>query len=220
MVQIVDCDSDLIRVGSDVENGSVVIFPTDTVYGLGSNPRSSAGVSKCFELKRRDFGKHLPVLFDGIESASKFVTFEDTALRIATKYWPGALTIVLPLRETALPELLIGAAKALAVRMPNHECCLKLISRCGGSLIGTSANISGQKPFTDSEDKELLEFAEGADYFVKGRCGSAGVSSTVIDLTDSKKPRIIREGAIASSEILSYFEKTRRTDLSSNIGEI
>ena len=220
MVQLVDCDSDLIRVGTDVAKGSVVVFPTDTVYGLGSNPRSPAGVSKCFELKRRDFGKHLPVLFDGIESASKIVAFDDTALRIAMKYWPGALTIVLPLRDIALPKLLIGDDKALAVRVPNHECCLKLISRCGGGLIGTSANISGQKPYTNSEDKELLEFAEGADYFVKGKCGSLGVSSTVIDLTDSKKPTILREGAIASSEILSYFENTRRTDLSSNIGEI
>ena len=220
MVRIVDCESDLTTVGTNVAEGSVVIFPTDTVYGLGTNPSSQAGVERCFDMKHRDFGKHMPVLFDSIESASEFVRFNAPAYNLAEKYWPGKLTIILPLKDVKLPTQLVGAGGTLATRIPSHECCIKLISKCGGSLVGTSANISGNPPFIDPNDPNLREFSKASDYFLIGECGKDRIPSTVIDLCSPASPKIVREGAIAASDILDYFEKTSSTDLSNRIGTI
>ncbi len=217
---MIDCSSDLTVVGADVAKGCVVVFPTDTVYGLGSSPLSVEGISKCFELKQRELGKHLPVLFDSIESVERFVIMDDAARAVAEKYWPGKLTMILPLQNISLPKLLNGDSRFLAVRIPNHECCTRLISKCGGSLTGTSANVSGTTPFIDPEDQGLAEFAKGADYFVKGRCGQDRISSTVIDFATPDAPKVVREGALPSAEVLDYFEKARRTARSSKIGTI
>lgn len=219
-MKIIDCSSDLTSVGADVAKGCVVVFPTDTVYGLGSNPLSVQGVSKCFELKQRDFGKHFPILFDSIESVERFVIMDDSTHEVAAKYWPGKLTMILPLQNISLPKLLIGDSNFLAVRIPKHECCKRLISKCGGSLIGTSANVSGKEPFIDPDDQGLSEFAKGADYFVKGKCGQDRISSTVIDFATPDTPKVVREGALPSEEVLDYFEKARRTARSSKIGTI
>jgi L-threonylcarbamoyladenylate synthase len=215
MTETLDC-AELPRrdLASNISKGATVVFPTDTVYGLGSNPRSPEGARKCFVLKGRQTGKPMPVLFSSIEPMIEFVKVDHLSRSLGERFWPGALTIVLPLREGALlaPEVTCGGG-TLAARIPNHRCCLFLISSCGGSLIGTSANVSGEPPPTDPEDPKLLGFSKVADYFIKGPCGEANMASTVVDMTNSQ-PRILREGAISKEELLSHFEKTSKTDFS------
>lgn len=204
-------------MSSVVLSGGTVVFPTDTVYGLGSNPRSEIGVAKCFELKGRDSNKPMPVLFSGIEEVEKVVLLDRISLSLAMGFWPGSLTMILPLRKgVSIPKRLVGSNNSLAVRIPNHECCKELIVACGGSLIGTSANISGLLPFVNCDDPDLLKFANGADYLVKGSCGLSKSSSTIVDLTSKEGIRFSREGAISKIEVLSYLEKTSRTDFSSS----
>lgn len=210
-----NCDSDFSGPSKEIRAGKVVVFPTDTVYGLGTNPASVVGIRNCFEIKKRDVTKKMPVLFNDFNTAASFAIFGKNAEHLAEIFWPGKLTIVLSVRDSRLPQELIGDDKTVAIRVPDHECCLRLISACGGSLIGTSANISGEQPMIDPSDPRLLAIADSVDFFVAGACGeNSGVSSTVIDATNDKSIKIIRVGAISSEVIFSYLEKFSSTDIS------
>ncbi len=157
----------------------------------------------------------MPVLFSDKNDVAKYVAMDSRALCLADRFWPGALTMILPLLEGInLPRKIIGERGSLAVRIPRHECCLRLIRACGGALIGTSANVSGQASFLDADDQALSRFASNATYFVKGKCGKRRIPSTIIDLT-SGEARFDREGAVAKKDILSYLEKASKTDSSS-----
>ncbi|HYB03689.1 MAG TPA: L-threonylcarbamoyladenylate synthase [Nitrososphaerales archaeon] len=207
------CDSDLEAPSKEIIAGKVIIFPTDTVYGLGTNPWSAEGVRACYSLKKREGTKKMPVLVNSLLTAKLFTKFGKISEALASKFWPGKLSIILPVVDPKLPTELVGNDRTLAVRMPQHECSLRLISACGGSLIGTSANISGEPPFTDPFDPRLAEFSKSAEFFLSGSCGDpSGVSSTIIDATDEKKIRIVREGALSSLEVLDYLEKMSKTD--------
>ncbi len=214
MVVRLTCESDFSKVRDSVLRGAVVIFPTDTVYGLGSSPYSSRGVRNCYEIKKRDRAKRMPVLVSNIEVAGHIVQFDEKSRSIADHFWPGKLTLILPVKESNLPEELIGSERTLAVRVPNHGCCQRLISICGGALIGTSANISGESPYTNSRDPSLLDLADMADYFVSGQCGEGGLSSTIVDASREDSIQIIREGAVPGNRVLSYLENISRIDRS------
>jgi L-threonylcarbamoyladenylate synthase len=209
------CDSDLEGPSKEIIAGKVVIYPTDTVYGLGTNPWSAEGVRACYALKKREGTKKMPVLVSDLLTAKLFVKFGKKSEALATKFWPGKLSIILPVVDDKLPQELVGSDRNLAVRMPNHECGLRLIAACGGSLIGTSANISGEPPFTDPFDPRLAELSKTAEFFLSGACGDpSGTSSTIIDATDESKIRVVREGALAGAEVLSYLEKISKTESS------
>ncbi|MGI0091626.1 MAG: L-threonylcarbamoyladenylate synthase [Nitrososphaerales archaeon] len=218
MLEIVSCDSDLFQLGKRVLEGGLVVFPTDTVFGVGSSPMSRAGVSRCFEIKKRKMEKKLPILFRTKTAAERFVVFNKISKQIARKFWPGQLTMILPMKQNIIiPEPLITQDRTLAIRIPDHDCCRKLISACGGSLIGTSANFSGDSPFVDPSDSALLEFAKNADYLVKGSCGGRKLPSTILDLSNEGHIKVVREGAISKKQILDYLEKIKVTELSLSI---
>jgi L-threonylcarbamoyladenylate synthase len=142
----------------------------------------------------------MPVLCSSLETAEKLVELGSEGLCLARAFWPGKLSIVAP-AKLDFPNILLDKDNSLAVRVPNHECCLRLIEACGGSLVGTSANVSGEKPFLDSENTGLQDFASGADYLVKGVCGSDGLPSTVVKLSADGNLTIVREGAVPPRDI-------------------
>jgi L-threonylcarbamoyladenylate synthase len=201
-------------VGREIRSGKVAIFPTDTVFGLGSNPRLREAILRCTEIKGRQKEKQLPVLFSDYHFAEEFVEFDAASKNLAMKFWPGKLSIVLPTKDVGLPSELFGESRSLAVRIPNHDCCRRLIASCGGSLIGTSANFSGKPPPNDPQDKDLVKLAELADFFIIGECGREGKPSTVVDMTESGVIRILRHGAVPDDMILRQFEKTSNAELS------
>ncbi|MDG6907337.1 MAG: threonylcarbamoyl-AMP synthase [Nitrososphaerota archaeon] len=214
MVSTVSCESDFAEVGRAVMNGDIVVFPTDTIYGVGTSPMSRTGIQKCFNIKERQMEKKLPVLFSGMTEAAKIVQFDKRAVLIAERFWPGQVTLVLPIGDASLPEELIGEDRTLAVRVPNHNCCLRLVTACGHSLIGTSANISGKPTFVDPDDHALNEFAKRADYFVKGGCGTSLLPSTILDITNNDHIAVLREGAVPVHEISAQLSKISNTDFS------
>ena len=214
LVTKLDCNSDLGQVGSAVKEGAVVLYPTDTVYGLGSNPFSVKGVLRCIEIKKRDSRKQMPVLVASLEDAAGLVYFNRSAQLVAKKYWPGKLTIVLPCKNPSLVPELIGETRTIGVRLPDHVCSKKLIAESGGCLVGTSANISGEPPINDKEDRKLQTLAQNCDYLILGDCGDGKLSSTVLDLTNEISPSIIRAGAISGDEILDYLANIKSNDLS------
>ena len=206
-VQLLSCTSDFGSIGGEILAGKVAIFPTDTVFGLGSNPRLKDAILRCYELKERPREKQVPVLFSDMRMVEEFVEFDNSSRKLAQTFWPGKLSIVLPVKKRDLPEELTGESKTLAVRIPDHDCCRRLISNSGGSLIGTSANYSGHPSFTNAEDRELLDFAKNVDFFIQGPSSPDGSPSTVVEISESGQVQILRKGAIPEEAILASMGK-------------
>lgn len=176
------------------KNGGIVIFPTDTAFGIGCRIDNKDAVERLFEIRRRPKTKAVPVLFDTIDMARKYVReIPQKAESLMKKYWPGALTIILCCNRVNVPLLVRGGGETLGVRIPNHKIIREIISKVGVPILGPSANFSGEKtPYSFKElDKKLIRLV---DFVVSGETGGGKMASTVIDC--SRKPwKIIREGA-------------------------
>ena len=141
MQQFTNSMPDIHNLTQIVNDGGIVAYPTDTVYGLGCNPYMPDSVEKIFKLKIRE-NKPLPLLCDSLDSALKIASFDKISLKLAEEFWPGPLTILVPLKDDSLKSLTRGS-EFIGLRVPNHDDSLLLISECGGYLVGTSANLSG-----------------------------------------------------------------------------
>ena len=141
MQQFTNSTPDIHNLAQIVNDGGIVAYPTDTVYGLGCNPYMSDSVEKIFKLKIRQ-NKPLPLLCNSLESALKIASFDKISLKLAETFWPGPLTILVPLKDNSLKSLTRGS-EFIGLRVPNHNDSLLLISECGGYIVGTSANLSG-----------------------------------------------------------------------------
>jgi len=172
------------------------VYPTDTVYGLGCDPMNELAAERLFTIKGRG-GKPVPVLCDGFDSASRLVRLSGVALRLAKEYWPGALTIVLPLMME-LPELIHQGSGTLAVRVPNSRRCLELISACGGYLIGTSANKSG-KPACRTAHEALRSIGEEVDLILDG--GRLSEKESTVVKVSGNRVELLRSGAVTFADL-------------------
>ena len=184
--------------------GGLIVFPTDTLYGLGCNPRNREALLSIYAAKERSNLKALPVLIGNLDQLEGFVqSVSDSAYRLMKVFWPGALTLVLPKKDGLLSELTPYAS--LAVRMPNSAFALELL-RTVGPLAVTSANLSGQiNPQTAEE--VLQQLAGKIDLIVDGGRLEIGQGSTIVDCSLSPL-KLLREGPIRFEEILSVAEET------------
>jgi len=194
----VSCNKEGIEKASQiVSQGGIVIFPTDTVYGIGCNPYNKESVEKIYKIKSRDIMKSLPVLTYSIETAEKIVEFDQFTKKIVKKFWPGPLTVILKVTDKKIKESL-NLKNKIAIRVPDHKCTLELLKKCN-FLVGTSANISGDLPYTDPE--ECLKNLENYDIFVDGGIITSKGESTIIEI-ENEQIKIIREGSLTEDEIL------------------
>ena len=127
-----------------------MVFPTDTVYGIGCDPYNENAVKSIYKIKNRSTTKVFPILGFSKKELSEIAFFDDRANKIAEKYWPGEITLVLKLKDEKLRSIL-NLDKKIAVRVPNNECILSILKECK-LIVGTSANISGSKSFVDPEE--------------------------------------------------------------------
>ncbi len=193
----VECDKEGIKKAVEIINqGGVVVFPTDTVYGLGCNPYLKETVKKIYEIKSRDFSKPFPVLVYSREVAEKIAFFDEFTKKITDKFWPGQLTIILKLKDVKIRESL-NLSDKIALRVPDHKCTLDLLRECN-FLVGTSANISGKGSFTNPDD--CLESINNYDIFIDGGIISSKSESTIIEI-ENEKISIIREGSLSYEEL-------------------
>jgi L-threonylcarbamoyladenylate synthase len=183
-----------------LKQGGIVIFPTDTVYGLGASVFNEKAVRRVFEVKNRPLSMALPVLVSGIAQLKEIVTdMPDIVDRLAKRFWPGALTLVL-FKSGKVPGIVTADEPTIAVRIPAHLVPLALIEGLGAPIIGTSANISGQ-PSPVTADSARRQLADKVDLIIDGGTSPGGKESTILDLTKGK-PVILREGPISLSDIL------------------
>lgn len=176
-----------------IKEGKLVVYPTDTVYGLGTDPFNIAAVRKILEVKKRDEKKGLPILASSIEHVKRIAKVNIQVEVLAQAYWPGPLTIIIP-KLKCLPPIVTGGLESVAVRVPQNPIALLLAELSEGLVIGTSANISNNpSPRTAQEANEQI--GESVDLILDGGTSKLGVSSTIIDITN-ENPRIIRQGPI------------------------
>ena len=181
-----------------VERGGLVIYPTETVYGLGCDPFNVEAVKRILKVKG-DRRKPLPVLAASICDADKIAFISQIGKRLAAKFWPGPLTLVFP-KKSALPDIVTFGRDSVGLRIPDNKLALHLINLSGGLLIGSSANRTGEEP-PRAVQEISGELKEMVYVVLDGGATAQGRSSTVADLT-SEKPRILREGPISLKEIL------------------
>ncbi len=197
VIMKVNCNDEGIKKAVEIiENGGVVIFPTDTVYGIGCNPYDANAVKKIYEIKSREKIKSLPVLASSIQIVKEISIIDEFTEKIIKKYWPGPLTLILKLKDKNLKKSL-NLEDKIAVRIPNSECTLKLLNKCN-LLVGTSANISGDSSFTNPQ--ECMKNVKNYDVFVDGGTITSKGESTIIEIKN-EKIHIIREGALKKEDI-------------------
>lgn len=197
-LQALKCtESGIAQCAKIVKSGGVVVFPTDTVYGIGCDPYNDSAVKRIFEIKGREEKKPLPVLVGSIADAEEIVILGRAGRALAEKFWPGALTIVAPLRDTKISPNVTAGRNSLAVRVPANRCVLGLLKTCR-YLVGTSANRSGRPAPKDAQT--VAESLSGFDVILAGDEPLGGRESTVVDVS-GPRPAIVRHGAIADSEI-------------------
>ena len=181
-----------------IKNGGVVVYPTDTIYGIGCDPYNDLAVKRIFTIKGRDEKKPLPVLVDSLQNAERIVSLGTTGRTLAGRYWPGALTIVAPIIDRRISPLIMAGSSNLAVRVPANNCVLMLLYHCG-YLVGTSANLSGKRGLKSAQEV-LDSHLQGYDALLDGGTVKKGVESTIVSIVG--QPKILREGAIKSREVL------------------
>jgi L-threonylcarbamoyladenylate synthase len=188
-------DTQIRQAITILKDGGIVIFPTDTAFGIGCRIDDEDAVQRLFKLRKRDETKAVPVLVSSIHMAEDYVQKvpQDVIEKLVKPYWPGALTIVLKSRMEKVPSLVRGGRDTIGLRVPDHLSTLALINGVGVPILGTSANFAGEPtPYTyESLDKELVRLV---DFVVPGECHTKE-ASTVIDCTVSPW-KILRQGAV------------------------
>jgi len=183
-----------------INEGGIVIFPTDTVYGIGCDPYNQKGVLSLYKIKKREKTKPFPVIGYSKKELEKIAEFNDKAEKIAELFWPGPITLILKVKDENIRKSL-GLGKKIAVRVPNNQCALSLLKECK-LLVATSANISGTTSLTDPND--CKRDLHGYDLLLDGGILSDDGESTIIEI-DRNKLRIVRSGSISEEELKKLF---------------
>jgi len=203
-------------VVESLQAGGMVVYPTDTLYGLGVDPRSKEGLRKLLVLKGREGKKPIPLLLDGPERVSDWAEHVPAAAgRLMEKFWPGGLTMVLP-AWADVPEPITGGGRTVGLRVPNHPIPRALAKALGGAITGTSANRAGNPGDWRSAEEIVREFTGEVDWVLwDGPPPAAGPAdsgvrrfpgSTVVRAADGDVV-LLREGAIPFREITECLKK-------------
>ena len=183
-------------VAALLRDGKLAAFPTDTVYGAGTSAFDTAAVERLYTVKGRARNKPIPLLVSGYEQLDSLITdLDPLARRLIERFWPGALTLILP-RRPDVPDIIGAGGDSVAVRMPAHVLTLALINEVGTPLATTSANISGNPSPLDAFQVSMNLEGKLDAILDAGPC-PGGIDSTVVD-TRGGTLRVLRETAIAA----------------------
>jgi L-threonylcarbamoyladenylate synthase len=195
-------DPDAIRAAADaIRQGFLVIFPTETVYGLAADALNESAVAKIIEAKGRRDGHPLPVQIAGMDGLCMVASSVPEAARLlAERFWPGPLTLVVPKSE-GISDLVSGGAKSVGVRVPDHPVALALLRELGTPIVATSANLTGDQAPTTAE-AAMSDLGDLVSVVLDSGPCRIGTASTVVDTT-GKISRILRLGSITRDEIVA-----------------
>lgn len=201
MTEILHCSHPLAleRALAVLRAGGLIAFPTDTVYGVASLATDAQAIERLFFAKARDLRKAIPILIGDHTHLEQITTsLPQSARKLSEKFWPGALTIILP-RNPALPDVL-SREPTVGVRMPNHAFALDLL-RQAGPLATTSANLSGGANPQNAHDV-LMQLCGRIELVLDGGETPGSVASTVVDCT-GEQPTILRQGVLSAETLFA-----------------
>ena len=182
-----------------LENGGVVSIPTDTYYGLAATPFSNAAVERLFLIKERSRSMAFPLLISDPEHIARYASdAPEIAWRLAARFWPGALTLVLR-KAGCIPEAVTGGRATVALRVPDHWIPRAIARALDGPITGTSSNRSGKPPPTTATEVASTLGGE-VDMVIDAGPTPGTLPSTVLDLSLAR-PRVLREGALSTTQI-------------------
>jgi L-threonylcarbamoyladenylate synthase len=198
------------RCKDAVRSGGVIVYPTDTFYGLGVDPGNTSAVRKLFSIKGRRTDQPILLLVHDQAMLREWVAeITPQAERLMKKFWPGPLTLVFKAKKETLPELTAGTG-TIGLRIPGSALTRQLLAYLGIALTGTSANISGGPSITTAEEA-LETIGDMVDLVLDGGKTAGGKPSTIVDVS-ADELKVIREGAISVRELseeLKFFSKGR-----------
>ena len=187
-----------------LKQGGIVACPTDTVYGVVAAINIERAVARVYQIKGRPHSQALPILLaDKSQIAEVAKVVPPLAWRLADKFWPGALTIVL-FKSASVPDIITGGGKTIAVRIANHPIPIAIARGLGVPIVGTSANLSGS-PSALTAEEVRSQLGDRVDLIIDGGRCPGGRESTIIDLA-GETPLILRQGAIPLEEIKQLFQ--------------
>jgi L-threonylcarbamoyladenylate synthase len=202
-------DDTLAAVRDAVRRGEVIAYPTETFYGLGADPFNGDAVSRVFEVKGRQAGEALPLIAAGIADVEQACgTLSPVAARLAAAFWPGALTLVLPIAVGRFPDALTAGRANVAVRVSGHHGALAVARAAGGLITSTSANRSGQPPAStaDAVIAALGERISLVGVVIDDGPTPGGAPSTIVDVTEDA-PRLVRAGSVPWERVLESLQR-------------
>lgn len=177
-----------------LREGGLVVFPTDTVYGVGAAVDRPDAVARLYVAKGRPLDRPIPVLIADLDQLERLASeLNEAVWRVARRFWPGALTIVVP-AQPWLPVEIVRDTGAVGLRMPDHPVALAIIRAAGGAVATTSANRSGEREACTVEEA-IAALGEAVDLYVDGGRTPGGVPSTVVAL-EGGEIRVLRRGAL------------------------
>ena len=182
-----------------IKQGKIVVFPTETVYGIGTNGLDENAVRKLYEVKQRPLNKPISLLVSNMEMVDEIARdITEIEYKIMEKFFPGPLTIILK-KKNIVPDIITAGQDTVGVRMPSGEIARKLVETAGVPIAAPSANISGEPSGTNLQ--QIRKHFEGkVECFVDGGNSELGVASTIVQVIDNE-PRILRQGSITLEQI-------------------
>jgi L-threonylcarbamoyladenylate synthase len=199
-------ETSLVKYAADqIRSGEVLGMPTDTFYGLAADPFNLRAVDKVYDIKTRSRHKALSLLISSVEQAEELAKpLPEEFYALARKFWPGPLTVIVQ-AGSRLPLKVTANTGHVALRVPNAKIPLAVVTAAAIPITATSANLSGASECTTAE--QVRDQLHGRiNIIVDGGTSPRVVASTIIDLTDEEaRWKVIREGAIPSDEISSFF---------------
>ena len=199
-----------------VENiieGKLIAFPTNSVYGLGGDPLNLEVINRIYDIKYRDRSKGLLLLVADTEEAEKVAEFNKISYKLAERFWPGQLTLILKKKEpNIIPPEVTAFKNTIGIRVPENEIVLTILNKLKsegyfGGIIGTSANYSGENP-SISGDEVAHKFLSPIDLILDGGKTQTKVPTTILDCT-SEELRLLRIGVIEEEEIKDFIESNK-----------
>lgn len=191
------------RAALVIGSGGVIVYPTETVYGIGCDPLNAASIERVHAVKGRPDGKPMLLLAASLDQVERFAgRLDERSRRLAERFWPGPLTMIVSPRQK-LPSYLYGESGGVAFRVTPHRLAGMIASKCGLPIISTSANRSGEAPVNDFKEA-VAAFRESVDLVLPVTEPMTGQSSTLIDMTGDTVA-IIRGGVLPTETIMEAF---------------
>ncbi len=189
----------LKEMGETIQKGEIVVFPTETVYAIGTNGLDEEAIRKLYKIKQRPFDKPTSLLVSDMKMVEALVAdITDKEYKLMKTFFPGPLTIILK-KKNIVPNILTGNTGTIGIRMPENEIARKLIAYANVPIAAPSANIAN-KPSGTNIENIINDFKETVDYYIDGGESKIGLGSTIVKI-ENNVPIILREGSIAKEQI-------------------